>query len=65
MVSFSVKEKLKSDEFVVTGDQWPIFLYAEYTYDPEDPWNRLLQSNILVSARNFILPFSEALEVDR
>jgi hypothetical protein len=65
LVSFSVKEKLKSGELVVTGDQWPIFLYAAYAYDPEDPWNGLLQSNILVSVSNFILPFSEASAADR
>ncbi|KIM63455.1 hypothetical protein SCLCIDRAFT_53690, partial [Scleroderma citrinum Foug A] len=34
----------------VAGDQWPIFLYANYTYDVEDPWNGLLQSGLLVSA---------------
>jgi len=44
-------------ELLVTGDQWPIFLYAGYTYDPEDPWNGLLQSNILVSVSLFSLPF--------
>jgi len=33
----------------VAGDQWPIFLYADYTYDPEDPWNGLLRSGLLVS----------------
>ncbi|KAG1737958.1 hypothetical protein EDB19DRAFT_1984362 [Suillus lakei] len=33
------KAKLKSGEIIVTGDQWPLFLYADYHYDPEDPWN--------------------------
>jgi hypothetical protein len=31
------------------GDQWPIFLYANYTYDVQDPWNGLLHSGILIS----------------
>ena len=41
----------------VTGDQWPVFLYANYTYNPEDPWNRLLQSSllILVSLHNSVV----------
>lgn len=30
------------------GDQWPIFIYAGYRYDPEDPWNGLLRSSLLV-----------------
>jgi hypothetical protein len=33
----------------VSGDNWPVFLYQGYSYDPEDPWNGLLRSNILVS----------------
>ena len=40
--------KLANGEIQVAGDQWPIFLYANYTYDPEDPWNGLLRSNLLV-----------------
>jgi len=33
----------------VPGDQWPIFVYQGYNYDPEDPWNGLFRSNLLVS----------------
>jgi hypothetical protein len=32
----------------VSGDQWPIFLYHGYNYDPEDPWNGLFRSTLLV-----------------
>jgi hypothetical protein len=35
----------------VSGDQWPVFLYHGYSYDPEDPWNGLFQSTILISVR--------------
>ena len=41
--------KLANGEIQVAGDQWSIFLYANYTYDPEDPWNGLLRSGLLVS----------------
>ena len=34
---------------MVSGDQWPIFLYHGYAYDSEDPWNGLFRSAILVS----------------
>ncbi|KIJ10964.1 hypothetical protein PAXINDRAFT_85259, partial [Paxillus involutus ATCC 200175] len=44
------KAKLCSGQLQVAGDQWPIFLYANYTYDPEDLWNGFLQSGLLVSA---------------
>jgi hypothetical protein len=43
------KEKLRSGEMVVSGDQWPIFLYYGYNYDQEDPWNGLFRSSLLVS----------------
>jgi hypothetical protein len=43
------KEKLRSGEMIIPGDQWPVFLYARYEYDPDDPWKGLLRSSILVS----------------
>lgn len=46
---FRVKEKLRSGEMLVRGDQWPLFLYADTAYDPEDPWNGLLRSHLLVA----------------
>ncbi|OBZ79369.1 hypothetical protein A0H81_01032 [Grifola frondosa] len=36
------------------GDQWPIFLYANNQYDPDDPWNGLLRSRLLVTAYKHI-----------
>ena len=47
----SIHTKLANGEIQVAGDQWPIFLYANYAYDPEDPWNGLLRSGLLISAR--------------
>ncbi|KAG2090030.1 uncharacterized protein F5147DRAFT_658289 [Suillus discolor] len=41
------KQSLKSGETAVHGDQWPMFLYAGYDYDPDDPWKGLLRSEIL------------------
>ena len=54
------RAKLANSEIQVAGDQWPIFLYANYNYDPEDPWNGLLHSGLLVlvsslDARLYIL----------
>ncbi|KAG2047190.1 hypothetical protein BDR06DRAFT_1032520 [Suillus hirtellus] len=42
------KQNLKSGETAVRGDQWPMFLYAGYDYNPKDPWKGLLKSEILV-----------------
>ncbi|KAG6911070.1 hypothetical protein DXG01_004585 [Tephrocybe rancida] len=33
-----VKTKLRNQEINTIGDQWPTFLFQNYTYDPEDPW---------------------------
>ena len=49
LTSCRIKEKLRSGEMAVSGDQWPIFLYYGYDYNPEDPWNGLFRSTILVS----------------
>jgi hypothetical protein len=43
------KEKLCSGEMAMSGDQWPIFLYHGYHYDPEDLWNGLFRSGVLLS----------------
>ncbi|KAF8548949.1 hypothetical protein OG21DRAFT_1422153, partial [Imleria badia] len=47
----------------VSGDQWPVFLYANYTYDAEDPWNVLLRSGLLISAFKHI--FTSPSSVDQ
>ncbi|KAG1850564.1 hypothetical protein C8R48DRAFT_613481 [Suillus tomentosus] len=57
------KENLRSGETLVCGDQWPIFLYANQTYDPEDPWCGLLRSRLLVSAYKHV--FTSPSSVDR
>jgi hypothetical protein len=49
LTRFRVKGKLQSGEMAIPGDQWPVFLYAGYEYDPEDPWKGLFRSTILVS----------------
>jgi hypothetical protein len=44
-----IKAKLRNGDMIVSGDHWPIFLYAGHVYDPEDPWKGLFKSQILVS----------------
>jgi hypothetical protein len=43
-----IKEGLRSGKMIVPGDQWPVFLYAGYEYDPKNPWKGLFRSTILV-----------------
>ncbi|KIM89596.1 hypothetical protein PILCRDRAFT_60503 [Piloderma croceum F 1598] len=49
-------------EMPVSGDQWPIFVYQGYTYDPDDPWNGLLWSTILVSGYKHIFTSPSSVE---
>jgi hypothetical protein len=51
LIRIRTKKKLQSGELSVPGDQWPVFLYADHTFDPEEPWKGLLRSSILVSVR--------------
>ncbi|KAG1896202.1 uncharacterized protein F5891DRAFT_1130398 [Suillus fuscotomentosus] len=52
------KENLRSGKMLVCGDQWPIFLYAQYTYDPDDLWCGLLRSLLLAYKHVFTSPSS-------
>lgn len=47
-----IKEKLHDGELVVTGDQWPIFIYHGYSCDTADLWNGLFRSTLLVMVRD-------------
>ncbi|KAI0067315.1 hypothetical protein BV25DRAFT_1911964 [Artomyces pyxidatus] len=58
-----VKHKLQSGEMVVSGDQWPMFLYQGYRYDADDPWKGLFRSDLLVTAFKHI--FTSPSSVDK
>ncbi|KAH7916871.1 hypothetical protein BV22DRAFT_1108643 [Leucogyrophana mollusca] len=58
-----IKAKLVGGQIQVAGDQWPLLLYANYTYDAEDPWNGLLRSGLLVNAFKHI--FTSPSSVDQ
>ena len=47
----SVRKCLRSGEIVVSGDQWPSFLYEEEKINPDNPWDGLLRGVLLVSVR--------------
>ncbi|KAG1763901.1 hypothetical protein EV702DRAFT_1182675 [Suillus placidus] len=59
----ATKLSLKSGETAVRGDQWPMFLYARYEYDPEDPWKGLLRGEILIFGFKHV--FTSPSSVDR
>ena len=48
---FRVREQLSSGELSVHGDQWPMLVYVDQEYDPQEPWEGLFRSQILVWVR--------------
>ncbi|KAI0055415.1 hypothetical protein BV25DRAFT_1815634 [Artomyces pyxidatus] len=57
-----IKQRLKSGEVTIAGDQWPVFLYRDYQYDSEDPWKGLFQSSLLVKAFKHIFTSPSSVE---
>lgn len=49
-----VRDGLRNGDIIVRGDHWPLLLYRNYVCDPEDMWNGLLRSDILVYVRCFL-----------
>ena len=49
LIYVRIKGKLRSGEITTTGDEWPLFLFHGFSYNPEDPWNGLFRSSLLVT----------------
>ena len=43
-----IKQKLRTGELSIAGDQWPVLLYSSYKFHEDDPWRGLLRSTILL-----------------
>ncbi|KAJ3502959.1 hypothetical protein NMY22_g18413 [Coprinellus aureogranulatus] len=59
----SIKTQLKSGEISVSGDVWPVFLYRDHKFNPDNPWDGLLQGKLLVSAYKHV--FTSPSSVDQ
>ncbi|KAH6884695.1 hypothetical protein BKA70DRAFT_1124678 [Coprinopsis sp. MPI-PUGE-AT-0042] len=57
------REGLRTGTICVAGDQWPLFVYAGYTYDSANIWKGLFRSTLLVWAFKHI--FTSPSSVDR
>lgn len=44
-----VRAKLANGEILVAGDQWPLVVYENLVFDPDNPWVGLLRNKLLVS----------------
>ncbi|KAJ3518520.1 hypothetical protein NMY22_g13631 [Coprinellus aureogranulatus] len=49
-----IRRDLTSGQLVPSGDMWPRFLYRHYEYDPDNPWEGLFRSSLLVMAYKHI-----------
>ncbi|KAF7968023.1 hypothetical protein HWV62_32152 [Athelia sp. TMB] len=45
-----IRSKLDDGSLAPTGDQWPLFIYENETYDPSDGWSGFLRGVLLVKA---------------
>lgn len=57
-----LREKLKNNEIAVAGDEWPVLLYADCKYDPEEPWDGLFRNKLLVWAFKHIFNSPSSVE---
>ncbi|KAH6910439.1 hypothetical protein BKA70DRAFT_1424106 [Coprinopsis sp. MPI-PUGE-AT-0042] len=57
-----VKRQLRDKELVVSGANWPIFLYKDEVYDENEPWLGLFHSKILVKAYKHIFTSPSSVE---
>jgi hypothetical protein len=48
LISCSVRKGLQNNEITVTGDHWPLLVYADCTYDSAEPWEGLFRNKLLV-----------------
>ncbi|EAU87300.2 hypothetical protein CC1G_12213 [Coprinopsis cinerea okayama7 len=57
------RELLRSGVKTVSGDQWPLLLFKDYKYNPDNIWDGLFRSQLLVNAFKHI--FTSPSSVDR
>ena len=50
-----VHGKLSSGEMTVRGNQWPMLLFVNEEYDPDNPWEGLFRSQLLVWVHNLLI----------
>ena len=43
-----MRKKLANGDIGVSGDQWPLLLYEDQKYDPDEPWDGLFRCKLLV-----------------
>jgi len=57
-----IKQQLRNGDFIVAGDQWPLLVYRDQVYDPENPWTGLFRSTILVATFKHIFTSPSSVE---
>ncbi|TDL14632.1 hypothetical protein BD410DRAFT_858948 [Rickenella mellea] len=58
----AVRESLASGTLAVSGDQWPLLVYANQEYDVNEPWKGLFRSQLLVWAYKHIFTSPSSVE---
>ncbi|KAG6905071.1 hypothetical protein DXG01_005285 [Tephrocybe rancida] len=50
-----IQYKLGTGEKIVAGHHWPIFIYSNLKFDPNDPWKGLLRNELLIKVNSLQL----------
>ncbi|KAF6749078.1 hypothetical protein DFP72DRAFT_756639, partial [Ephemerocybe angulata] len=55
---------LKNKEMSVPGNHWPLFVYRDEVYDPEEPWKGLFRSKLLLRAYKHVFTSPSSVDDD-
>ncbi|TEB09971.1 hypothetical protein FA13DRAFT_1759839 [Coprinellus micaceus] len=57
-----IQKQLKTGQIIVSGDNWPFFLYRDHTLNAENLWDGLFQGELLVSAFKHVFTCPSSVE---
>ncbi|TEB32985.1 hypothetical protein FA13DRAFT_1790059 [Coprinellus micaceus] len=57
-----IRKQLKNKELTVSGSHWPIFVYKNEQYDPNNPWKGLFRNELLIKGFKHIFTSPSSVE---
>ncbi|KAJ3538827.1 hypothetical protein NMY22_g5004 [Coprinellus aureogranulatus] len=57
-----VKRQLRNKELTIAGSHWPIFVYKDEAFKPEDPWVGLFRNELLIKGFKHIFTSPSSVE---
>ncbi|TEB18341.1 hypothetical protein FA13DRAFT_1758706 [Coprinellus micaceus] len=60
----NIRQQLRDKQIVVTGSHWPIFVYQNEKFDPDQPWKGLFRGRLLVQGFKHIFTCPSSVDED-